>query len=83
MIITLVSPPDCPNCAELQAEIDELKNRYSELEVAHIDALSPEGEKLVLQHGILASPGVLVDSQFFGMGAISIEKLESHITTGS
>ena len=51
--------------------------------MAHIDALSPDGEKLVLQHGILASPGVLVDGQFFGMGAISIEKLESHITTGS
>lgn len=79
IIITLVSPANCPNCAEVREQINGLKETYHELVIETVDSHSPAGEALVLKHGILASPGILLNDQFLGMGAISDQKIRQAI----
>ncbi len=74
--VTLISPADCSNCAAVKEQLDDLRRMYPELVIREIDAHTPEGEVLILQHGILASPGILINGQFFSMGAVSEQKLE-------
>lgn len=76
--VTLVGPTDCPLCAEVKETVEALKSKYP-LSVQQIDAYSPEGEELVLEHGILASPGVLINGTFIGAGNLSSWKLENYI----
>jgi len=73
--ITLISPADCPNCAIVKEQLADLKSIYPELAIQTVDAHAPEGEELILQHGILASPGILINGKFFSMGAVSEQKL--------
>lgn len=75
--ITLVGPRDCPVCEKVKDAIEEgLKTKYPQIDIEQIDAYSPEGEELVLEHGILASPGIIVDGTYIGSGGISISKIE-------
>jgi glutaredoxin len=77
--VTLVSPADCPNCAAVKEQLDDLKSIYPELVITSVDAHAQEGEELILQHGILASPGILINDKFFSMGAVSEQKLNQAI----
>lgn len=74
--VTLVSPADCPNCVDVKEQLGNLKKTYPKLVIESVDAHSPEGEELILKHGILASPGILINGKFFSMGAVSEQKLE-------
>lgn len=81
--VTLISPADCQSCAAVKEQLDDLKSIYPELVIKPVDAHSPEGEELVLQHGILASPGILINDRFFSMGAVSEQKLNSAIKSAA
>lgn len=56
------------HCSIVKPVLERLKKDYSELEVEEIDMASEEGQKLVQQHGIVASPGILIDGEFFASG---------------
>lgn len=73
--IILVSPQDCKNCAAVKAHLAVLQQDYPALAVEHIDAWSPEGEALIMQYGIMASPGIIVDDSLLAAGPVSEEKL--------
>jgi glutaredoxin len=81
--ITLVSPTNCPNCEKVKESIERLKTRYPQIEVKLIDAYSPEGEGLVLQHGIMTSPGILINDVFIGAGNVTTAKIEDYIAKGA
>ena len=73
--ITLVSPTDCGHCAEIREILDGLKKDYSSLHIEEVDAGSEEGQDLIIKHGIMQGPGVLINDEFFSMGAISESEL--------
>jgi glutaredoxin len=80
--IELVKTPGCKECAKVKAMIEaEVKPQFPDLEVEEIDALTPRGQELVLKHGIMASPGVLINGELFSTGGANrdklIEKLQS------
>lgn len=77
--VTLVSPADCPNCADVKEQLSSLQRKYAGLNVKTVDAFTPEGEALILQHGIMASPGILINGEFFSMGAVSEQELNSAV----
>lgn len=81
--ITLVGPKDCPNCEIVKESIEELKSSYPQIEVVQIDAYSPEGEDLVMQHGIMTSPGILIDDELIGTGNIPLSMLRQYIDDNS
>ncbi len=79
----MISPDDCPNCGEVREQLDNLKQTYPALAIKSVDAHTPEGEELILKHGILASPGILINDKFFSMGAVSEHKLNSAIKSAA
>ncbi len=80
MTITLVGPTDCQICEKVKEEIDGLKTKYPQLSIKQLDAYSPEGEELVLEHGILTSPGILVNDTYIGSGSLPLDIVEAYLT---
>lgn len=68
MKVTLIRPDGCAHCVAVKATLEELKKDYPSLEVEEIDMTTEEGQKLVQKHGIMASPGILIDGEFFLSG---------------
>lgn len=74
--IQLVKTPHCAICARVKKMIDsEIKPQFPDLEVEEIEATTPQGQELVVKHGIMVSPGVLVNGELFSMGGADKQKL--------
>jgi len=82
MKIELVKTPGCAECAKVKRMIDQdIKPQFPSLEVVEIDALSSAGQELVAKHGIMASPGVLVNGELFSIGGADKAKLIEKLKT--
>lgn len=79
MNVTLIHPPGCPHCAQVKAVLEKLKPEYPDLKVDDIDMLSEEGQKLVQQYGIMASPGILVNNEYFMSGGATESQLREKL----
>lgn len=75
--ITLISPLDCDHCAEIRAMLEVITKDYPDIEFEEIDAASQEGQSLIIKHGIMQSPGILINDEFFAMGAVSKNELHN------
>lgn len=73
--VTLVRPEGCAHCAQIKGTLEKLKKDYSELTVEDIDMLSDKGQEIVLKYQIMASPGILINDEFFASGGASEEQL--------
>lgn len=51
-----------------------MKAAYPELSIEEIDMVTPEGMELVKKYGILSSPGILVNDEFFAFGGATEEQ---------
>ena len=79
--IQLVSTPGCSHCEEVRKVLNEVKPQYPQMQIQELDATNPDGLELVTKHGILASPGVVINGELFATGGINkgslIKKLDS------
>lgn len=74
--ITEITSPGCVHCAEAKKIFEEeIKPNFPEVEVEYIDMLTEEGQKLIEVHGIMSSPGILVNGEIFSMGGLDKNKL--------
>jgi len=74
MKVTLIRPDGCAHCVAVKATLEKMKADYPDLEVEEIDMMTDEGQKLVQEFGIMASPGILVNGQFFATGGATEEQ---------
>ena len=72
--VTLIRPDGCAHCKAVKATLEELKKDYPDLTVEEIDMMTPEGQELVQKHGILSSPGILINDEFFVFGGATEEQ---------
>ena len=65
--------PPCANCKRAEAQALKAAKRFpGQVEVVKLDALGPEAE----QHGLMATPVVVVDEEVVGTGkVVPTEKL--------
>ncbi len=56
------------HCEQAQKVIEKLKGEYPDLTIEEVEATTPAGQALIIKHGILSSPGILVNDEFFAMG---------------
>jgi len=79
--IQLVSTPGCTHCEGVRKVLNEVRPQYPQMQIKEFDATNPDGLELVMKHGILASPGVIVNGELFATGGINkgefIKKLDS------
>jgi len=74
--ITEITTPGCVHCAEAKKIFEgEIKPNFPEVEIEYIDGLSDKGQQLIEAHGIMSSPGILVNGELFAMGGLNKEKL--------
>lgn len=70
-----VSVPGCVDCARFKKYWEEAKSQFPGVTLREVDALTPEGQNLVVQHQILASPGILVNGSLFSTGSVPKDAL--------
>jgi len=73
--ITLIRPSGCQHCVQVKGTVEKLKTDYPDLTIEEIEATTLEGRTLILKHGILSSPGILINDQFFAMGGATEKQL--------
>ncbi|MBI3289979.1 thioredoxin family protein [Candidatus Microgenomates bacterium] len=73
--VTLVRPEGCAHCVQVKGTLEKLKKDYPDLAVEDIDMLSSNGQELVQKYKIMASPGILINNEFFASGGATEEQL--------
>ena len=66
--VTLIRPSGCQHCVAVKGTLEKLKSDYPDLAIEEIEATTAEGQDLIRKHGILSSPGILINDEFFAMG---------------
>ena len=74
--VTLIRPDGCAHCEAVKATLEELKSEYPDITVENVDMLTPEGQEMVKKYGILSSPGILVNDEFFAFGGATKEQFK-------
>lgn len=59
--------------------LETIKPDYQNLKIQEVDAESDEGQKLIQKYSILASPGILINDEFFSMGGVTKEQLRNKL----
>ncbi len=72
--VTLIRPQGCQHCVAVKTTLEKMKSDYPELVIEEIDMATAEGQELVQKHGILSSPGILVNDAFFAFGGATEEQ---------
>lgn len=72
--ITLISSKGCQHCVAVKETLEKMKSNYPELTIEEIDMTTTEGQELVQKYGILSSPGILVNDEFFAFGGATEEQ---------
>lgn len=71
-----VSAEGCSHCEEARKTLQkEIKSQFPEVEIEFIDMLSEQGQKMVQEYGIMASPGIIVNGELFSTGGLDKNKL--------
>ena len=73
--VTLIRPDGCSHCVAVKETLEKLKDKY-DIALEEVDMASDEGQSLVQKFGILSSPGILVNDEFFAMGGATEEQFE-------
>lgn len=71
-----LSTPGCSNCASAKKFLEEkIKPQFPDVEIEYIDMLSKEGQKMIVEYGIMSSPGIIVNEELFAVGGLDGNKL--------
>lgn len=73
--VTLIRPSGCQHCVQVKGTLEKLKSDYPDLTIEEIEATTPEGQTLIQKYGILTSPGILINDEFFAMGGATEAQL--------
>lgn len=73
--VTLVRPEGCAHCGQVLDTLEKLKKDYPNLTIEDIDMVSDKGQEMVQKYGIMASPGILINNEFFASGGATENQL--------
>jgi len=78
--IVEVTSPGCSHCAAAKKILEgDIRTQFPDIDIQYIDVLTPEGQKLVGEFGIMSSPGILVNGELFAVGGLDKNKLIAKI----
>lgn len=75
--VMLIATPNCVHCAEVKKILEKLKSEFENLNVKEINATTSEGQEYVVKYGIMASPGIIINNEFFAMGGATEKELRN------
>lgn len=72
---------DCARFKKLWVE--KLSKEFSDAQFEEISAIEPEGQELVARHGIMASPGIVINGELFSVGPVNEKALREKLKRSS
>lgn len=72
--VTLIHPDGCAHCEAVKTTLEGMKSDYPDITIEEVDMVTPEGQEMVKKYGILSSPGILVNDEFFAFGGATEEQ---------
>lgn len=79
--IQFLTMPGCHNCEAAKKIFDEIMPEFPNVEVEEIDMMTEDGQKLVQKHGIMSSPGIVINGELFSTGGVDKDKLIMKLKT--
>ncbi|HEC32948.1 MAG TPA: hypothetical protein ENI63_01655 [Candidatus Kaiserbacteria bacterium] len=74
--VTLIHPDGCAHCEAVKGTLEKMKSDYPDITIEEVDMVTPEGQEMVKKYGILSSPGILVNDEFFAFGGATEEQFK-------
>ena len=75
-----ISTVNCTSCEFAKKILEnEIKPQFPDVDVEYVDMLSDEGQKMVVEYGIMSSPGIIVNGELFSSGGLDKDKLVDKI----
>jgi len=72
--VTEVTSPNCVHCAAFKKWWDEISGDWPNVQFKAVSITETEGEELVQQHMIMASPGIIINGELFSTGGVDQKK---------
>ena len=79
VIVEELSAPGCHLCIEFERFWNSIKSEWPDVEYRKIDATSPEGQEIILNYMVFASPGIMINKELFSTGGFNKEKFIAKI----
>ncbi|MAZ40858.1 hypothetical protein CL654_01975 [bacterium] len=74
--VTLIRPDGCGHCKAVKNTLEDMKAEYPDIVVEEVDMVTKEGQEMVQKYGIMSSPGILINDEFFSMGGATKDQLK-------
>ena len=74
--VTLIRPDGCSHCKAVKDTLEKMKSDYPDIVIEDVDMMTSEGQEMVKKYGILSSPGILINDEFFLFGGATKEQFE-------
>lgn len=80
VVLQEVTSPGCHNCAAFKEFWEKEKENWPNVQFSEVSITEPEGQELVQEHQIFASPGIIINGELFSTGGVNtdtfLEKLK-------
>lgn len=73
--IKFVTSSGCVECERARVILNEVRERYNDIEIKEIDVMNHKGLELLTKHSIMANPAIFVNEELFAVGPLDKEKL--------
>lgn len=83
MNVIVITMNGCSHCGHALKDLEELKTDFPAMIIRTVDIISDEGQNLIAEHGILSSPGVLINGKLAFYGPRSKEEIRTILTATS
>lgn len=77
--VELVKNKGCTHCAQVKSLLEKLQLDYPDMQIEEILMTTDKGMKLVQKHGIMASPGVIINGELAFIGGASESQLREKL----
>lgn len=77
--VQLVKTQDCSHCGQVKDLLKKLAPEFPEMKVKEILMTTDKGMELVQKHGIMSSPGVIINGKLAFTGGASEEQLRKKL----
>lgn len=78
--VELVKNEGCTHCAQVKALLEKISPDFPDLKVEDILMTTDKGMELVTKHGIMSSPGVIINGKLAFTGGASEKQLREALT---